>query len=68
MKHTTYYSASETSFNALNTSCSSTAEMKLFPSGSKLLNTRLATSLGVSGLTKRFSKENNTVKLSLNFL
>lgn len=58
----TYYSGSETKFNILSTSWRRSEEIKLFPSGSKLLNTLRATSVGVSALTNCFSNENKTVK------
>lgn len=58
----TYYSESQTNSKLLNKSCNEEDEIKLFPSGSNLLNTLRATSAGVSGHTKRFSNENNTGK------
>lgn len=50
-----YYPCSLTKSSAHKTSCKTGVGMKLFPSGSKDLNTRRAISLGVSADTKRFS-------------
>lgn len=63
-KHQTYYASSLTRSKACNTSCSNAELIKLFPSGSKVLNTLLACSLFVSGLTNLRSSLNKT-KISL---
>lgn len=56
----THYSGSLTKSKAHKTSCNTGVGIKLFPSGSKDLNTRRATSDGVSCDTRLVSVLNNT--------